>query len=201
MMMLRLRSWPCLAAGLGLVLGAAGPARASLSFGAGSSNVGTVINVAIDDRTEGAITATINGNAVSVLQIGELVTFTVPVPLFVAGPGISASRDLLEANNNNYSDRLLVAGLGGTSLLVSFASDPAITLPGITVFDPLHEDGTSQPLFFATVGGLFGGTTTVNFRVASDVAAVPEGSTIAMAASAVPMGLGFWWRRRRRASA
>ena len=53
-----------LAAGLGLVLGASGPARAALTFSPTLSTSNTAINVAIDDRTD-LITATINGNLIS----------------------------------------------------------------------------------------------------------------------------------------
>jgi hypothetical protein len=192
-----------LAAGLGLMLGASGQAKAGLIFQAGNSTAQGAINVAINDLTD-SITATIGGQAVSGLRVGELFTFTVPTALFF--PSLNtASRDLLEPNGA-FSDRLLVADGTGTGLLVSFASDPAVTLPGGTVFTPLTEDGTFQSMFYATATSLLGTTVAVvNFKVASDasvvITAIPEPSTIAMAAGAVPLALGFWWRKRRRATA
>jgi hypothetical protein len=189
-----------LAAGLGLVLGTAGQAEASLMFTAGHSNAAGAINVAINDRTD-TITATINGVPVTTFdRDGESFTFAVPIaPIFLSVD--SASRDMLEPRGG-FSDRLLVAGLVSNFLGVSFASDPATTLQGNHVFSAVTEDGTFQSMFFATATDFLGQTAVVNFSVASDVeAVVPEPSTIVMTASAVPLALGLWLRRRRRATA
>lgn len=200
MRMAHLRRCIFLAAGLGLMLGATGPAKASLTFGSGTA-ANPTITVVIDDQTEGPITAKVNGSTLSnFVRTGEFVSFLLSVPAYSQSPA-TASRELHEAGTGAFSDRLLVTPWTTTALAVSLGSDPAATFPGTTQFTPLTENNTFQNMFFATMTNAQGVTTgVVQFTVASNPVAVPEASTIVTAASAVPFVLGFWWRKRRRAT-
>jgi hypothetical protein len=200
-----------LAAGLGLMLGSTGLAKANLVFTVGNSTDKSAIDVAIDERTT-ITSAKVNGVAVTGIQLGEQFSFFLTItPVFFGLD--SASRDMTEPPLNLVpSDRLKVTGFGfvpGQSLntfLVNFGSDSPVTVgQGNHVFNSVVEDGTFQPLFYVTATDLLGNVAAiVNFRAASELEprATPEPATIlGAAASILPLALGYWWRKRRRAIA
>lgn len=74
------------------------------------------------------------------------------------------------------------------------------TVPGITYGGGVLSS-SGNPTTDAFGGGLNPAYFSVNFDLGPAVTAAPEPSTIALALSAVPVGIGVWLRRRRRAAA
>lgn len=182
----------------------------ALGFSVGPTWAGTLCGpactVRIDDLTD---TVTVTGFLptgatfpITLLpdSTGEFVHFnlsSLPAP----SNSFSISRDLLEADGQTVSDRLLVSITAGIPALdVKFASDPAslVVPPGSMVLNSLIEDGTFQTLF--TVSASSVGDSFI-FQVRSDVGDrtdVPGPATILLLLASGTAGLGrIAWRRRR----
>jgi hypothetical protein len=156
----------------------------------------TLYTVNIDDRGE-EITATINGIPIDFLSDshGEYVHFQIPLPSGEYTRSVDTSRDLLEPDTLAVSDRLLVdSAFQSTYLNVQFSSEDPVTIrQGGAIYTPRVEDGTFQ--FMAATSSL-STMSDYEFYVASDIADVPEPSSIILLSTGV-FALAFYGGRRR----
>jgi hypothetical protein len=188
-----------------LVFGASAFVVFALAFGNASADT-----LRISDLTDGTPTVHAfdslgnpnDGNITMLADSGpEFLHFTYQsTDVFGTSGGVTASRDLNEAVDGSFSDRLFANGSFGTTttgLNISefkFASDPATAPTGSRTFGSIVEDGTSQFLFnFAGVD---------NYFVQSDVSepsdAVPEIDTGLMASALTVLSGGVLMLRGRR---